>query len=250
MDYRCCNCDEGFATFKEIIDHNISVHASEELRYAFIVLDENTGKKKLSTKSFGITPKECREKNDKIIVTCDNKVRIEPVSDAQNVESTTHKPECKEGQKPPQKPIKEEISNEKRRSEVRHFVDNIAEEAAQVLGEHGLLYDWINFHKMILKGTFPLDNIALRLFLDVVRYYSCSDKHSMRYSDQVCQFWNTGHRLFHGKFLRFMSGQTIEDTVEEEQTTRQISVNFAVPDIHVIAKKSASRSRRLLRMRD
>ena len=51
-----------------------------------------------------------------------------------------------------------------------------------------------------------LNNIAFLLFLDVVRWFSNSITHSMRYRETVKQFWNIGRTLFKGTFIRFMSG--------------------------------------------
>ena len=52
-----------------------------------------------------------------------------------------------------------------------------------------------------------MNNIALLLFLDVVRWYSLDDATTtMRYSEEVKEFWRTRLRLFHGCFLRYMGG--------------------------------------------
>jgi hypothetical protein len=49
---------------------------------------------------------------------------------------------------------------------------------------------------LLASGTFPLHNICYLLFLDIVEWFSC----------ETVKFWQIGYRLFHGKFLRFMSG--------------------------------------------
>lgn len=57
----------------------------------------------------------------------------------------------------------------------------------------------------------------------------------MRYQDETLQFWQIGYRLFHGKFLRFMSGlrnfgQVLDKEVEiSELDPADSRINFAVP---------------------
>ena len=67
--------------------------------------------------------------------------------------------------------------------------------------------EFIQFNRLLSEGKFPMNNIALLLFLDVVRWYSLDDATTtMRYSEEVKEFWRTGLRLFHGRFLRYMGG--------------------------------------------
>ena len=46
-----------------------------------------------------------------------------------------------------------------------------------------------NFFIMVAQKTFPLKNIALHLFLDVVKWFSREDDTEMRYSPEVKSFW-------------------------------------------------------------
>jgi hypothetical protein len=70
----------------------------------------------------------------------------------------------------------------------------------------GHLKPWMDFHRMVSNGKFPFDNIAFQLFMDVCRFYACDNTSEMTYSDAVKRFWRIGFRLFHGKWLKFMSG--------------------------------------------
>lgn len=104
-----------------------------------------------------------------------------------------------------------------------------------VLKEQGKLYHWIQFMRMTGQNHFPSDNIAYLLFLDVVEWYAAPSIRSMRYSDEVKLFWRLGQKLFHGRFLRFMSGFKVTDTTEETAdhpypNTVNSNINFAVPD--------------------
>ena len=72
--------------------------------------------------------------------------------------------------------------------------------------------------------TFPTDNIKnfafYWLFLDVVSWFNCASTCEMQYTPICIKFWQVGYRIFHGKFLRFMSGlrnlgQVIDGTFEK-----------------------------------
>ena len=72
---------------------------------------------------------------------------------------------------------------------------------------HGQLDIWEKMLKLIQEGSFPFDNIAYSLFMDVVEFTSLSNTCAMRYSETVKTCWETGYKLFHGKFIHFMSGE-------------------------------------------
>ena len=67
----------------------------------------------------------------------------------------------------------------------------------------------------------------------------------MTYPESSKLFWRVGYKLFHGGFIRFMSGgksegQLVEQADDEHGSTSNelkpddSNVNFAVPDLHVI----------------
>ena len=60
---------------------------------------------------------------------------------------------------------------------------------------------------MLALASFPMDNIAFLLFLDVVKWHNSETTTLMRYEcPAVNKFWQIGYKIFHGKWLRFMSG--------------------------------------------
>jgi hypothetical protein len=67
------------------------------------------------------------------------------------------------------------------------------------------LETWIIFHEMLVQDSFPTDNISFLLILDVICFLSCESTTRMTYTSEVKEFWRTGYRLFHGKFLRFIN---------------------------------------------
>lgn len=100
-----------------------------------------------------------------------------------------------------------------------------------------LLPDFVNFLKILSTQKFPLDNIAFRLLLDVSHWYSCGSTNRMTYSNQTKLFWRVGYKLFHGSFLRFMSGGKNEGRLIQEQNHLDPTlaiINFAVPDEKII----------------
>ena len=74
------------------------------------------------------------------------------------------------------------------------------------LEDVGQKESFLKFMRLLASGTFPLHNICYLLFLDIVEWFSCDSTTHMRYGHETVKFWQIGYRLFHGKFLRFMSG--------------------------------------------
>ncbi|CAH1782775.1 unnamed protein product [Owenia fusiformis] len=91
------------------------------------------------------------------------------------------------------------------------------------------------FLKLIASNTFPFNNIAYKLFLDVVEWHSLQNTTQMRYSEDIMRFWFTAKRLFHGKFLAFMKGTKSEGYLSDGGTQKghfdpqDTNINFAVP---------------------
>ena len=104
--------------------------------------------------------------------------------------------------------------------------------------------EWINYIRMLGSNEFPLKNIVHLLFLDVCRWYKCGNTVSMRYSPEIKHFWLLGYKLFHGKFLRCMARFRHVGFVKDGSNARSfynptdISMNFAVPAVHVLAKSA------------
>lgn len=71
----------------------------------------------------------------------------------------------------------------------------------------GQLQTWTQFNQMLSTQSFPMDNIAFLLFLDIVQWYGTQSTTEMRYDNSaVNKFWRIGYKMFHGKWLRYMSG--------------------------------------------
>ncbi|CAG2220507.1 unnamed protein product [Mytilus edulis] len=88
------------------------------------------------------------------------------------------------------------------------------------LRDVGELNSFVQFNELLASGSFPFENIAYRLFCDVVQWYTLSNTSSMRYSELVKRFWRTGYKLFKGKFLRFMSGLKNTGNINEGMSER------------------------------
>jgi hypothetical protein len=95
------------------------------------------------------------------------------------------------------------------------------ENALPVLGDDSDTF--LMFFKLISEGQFPVTNIALQLYLDVVRLHESRTNNSpMKCTDEVKQFWAIGYRLFKGKFVHFMRGGSTE-----ENDCHDFGINFA-----------------------
>ena len=95
---------------------------------------------------------------------------------------------------------------------------------------------YYKFCNLISKGEFPLRNICYLLFLDLVNWLSCDNSCGMRYEfPETQKFWEVGYTVFHGKFLRFMSGPRNTGAIIEGREQRgactpsNSRINFAAP---------------------
>ena len=114
--------------------------------------------------------------------------------------------------------------------------------------------EYVAFHRLLEDKKFPVTNIAFLLFLDVVRWLSLDKSTTfMRYSDEVKLFWQTGLRLFHGRFLRYISGPKNQGQVIRLETSpghfdpKEAKINFAVPDRRVLQDKEKDNIRQQAR---
>ena len=73
---------------------------------------------------------------------------------------------------------------------------------------------------MVNDGSFPFENIAFLLFMDVCRFLTCKITIRVGYSDKVKHFWRIGYRLFHGKWLKCMSGPKNTGTLTTVQSDK------------------------------
>ena len=104
---------------------------------------------------------------------------------------------------------------------------------------NGHLKTWISLSRMVNDGSFPFNNIAFLLFMDVCRFLSCENTSGVRYSTKLNISGHIGYRLFHGKWLKFMRRPKHTGTLMTEQSDRGIfspqeaKINFAVPILSV-----------------
>ena len=90
--------------------------------------------------------------------------------------------------------------------------------------------------RLIATESFPLDNIAFLLMLEVAKWYSLANTCMMTYRKETMMFFRVGLKLFHGSFVRFMSGSKSEGHIlrggrAKDLTPATSSINFAVQSI-------------------
>ena len=76
--------------------------------------------------------------------------------------------------------------------------------------KQNLCHDLSTLLKLIWTDRFSVNNLDLRLFPDVTRWYSLNSTRQMTYPEDTKLFWKVGYTLIHGKFLRLMSGEKLE----------------------------------------
>ena len=74
------------------------------------------------------------------------------------------------------------------------------------LAEEGFDKTLLEFFKQVSLGQFPLQNISFLLWMEVIKWFSCGNTSTMRYSDATKKFWKLGYRLFGGRFIHYMGG--------------------------------------------
>ncbi len=92
------------------------------------------------------------------------------------------------------------------RSDLITELESLLPRVTAFLKERDQLDDWTSFMRQLSEGTFPTNNLAYKLFLDVVKLHEQGSIYAMRYSPTVKQFWAVGYRLFKSTFIRFMGG--------------------------------------------
>jgi hypothetical protein len=80
----------------------------------------------------------------------------------------------------------------------REILIKLIPSVVETMKNHGQLETWIQFNQLLSTQSFPMDNIAFLLFLDVVRWYGKTSTTQMRYNDTaVNKFWRIGYKMFH-----------------------------------------------------
>ena len=112
------------------------------------------------------------------------------------------------------------------------YLSKILPHVLEELERVGKCDAFVKFIELVHERKFPLNNIALSLFCDVVSWYSLSDTRCMRYSEDTIQFFWVGLKLFGGRFVRFMAGMKNESamlTGQEILDPLDSKINFACP---------------------
>ena len=113
-------------------------------------------------------------------------------------------------------------------------------DALSMLQENGSLMDFTHFFKVLVDGKYPVDNIAFRLFLETVRWFSLDTTSQMTYWDDTKTFWKVAYKIMGDKFILFMSGLKNLGQVVSGECQRGYSnpcesqINFAVPSTKII----------------
>ena len=274
--YRCSTCKTFFSNFTDVINHLIKTHPDNQIQY---LKQTHQGSNIYQKKTVsGCVPNILRDNSKYIKVVGEESLVICSVS-ADSGESTPQKVVKKKAPSTPTienqtvkresaAPRRELFTNEQTDNqsvvetmefvtesitatnespEWRAMVDEMTALIPAVLlnlQKAGKLNSYVKFQRMLAKDCFPLDNIAFLLFLDVVNWFSNSNTCTMRYEyEETIQFWMIGFCLFHGKWLRFMSGQknlgqVLDHTAERGDFDPLLSsINFAVPHIKQLRKE-------------
>ncbi|VDI80060.1 Hypothetical predicted protein [Mytilus galloprovincialis] len=261
-EFRCFYCTNVRSRdFAELVDHCIIRHDSEELKLK-VATRVSSSTTNVRTKNFKLIPAEIKKDNKFIIPQCES-----CTLNVCNISSELLSPVKKKCGTESEQNDTESISLTQKLSSVSikdnsHILVNSGNDSAndhesmvtssKMSTKHTQTEDsavinlnetktqmincnkqdmYVKFHTLINEKKLPMNNIAFLLFSDVVEWYSKSNTHAMRYSQDVKQFWKVGHELFKGKFLRFMAGWKNQGQEAKGHTKPEESViNFAVPD--------------------
>ncbi|WAR26930.1 hypothetical protein MAR_012634, partial [Mya arenaria] len=136
----------------------------------------------------------------------------------------------------PKKTISSSDATQANIEEMIKMVPSVLEKLSKYGNDKTLL----DFFSLVANDKFPLENIAFTLWMEVVKWYSCTNTSMMRYSNITKKFWKLGYRTFGGQFVRFMSGYknndclVIGDANKGVYSPNESTINFAVPDMRVI----------------
>ena len=81
-------------------------------------------------------------------------------------------------------------------------VVEVFQDVLDKLSDVGKKNQLLKFFKLVKDGKFPLNNIAIELFLDIVEWFDKDESRQMRYSPSTLQFYWLGRKLFGGRFIR------------------------------------------------
>jgi hypothetical protein len=193
--YRCWYCPVAEPEFAGVVQHCIAEHGDKTLKIRKQTFNQSTGNFEYHTKHYRVIPSELESVGKYICPLANEKVRIEA--------STTSRSPAKKKPRAQQTHQSSEDLDTDTDTDDEDVDADIAEfqrllpVVVTQLRDAGVIKPWLQFHKLVQDGTFPLNNIAFLLFLDVVRFYSCESTSQMRYHHNIKDFWYAGYRLFH-----------------------------------------------------
>ena len=254
--YKCYYCGIKESALQGIIEHCKLSHGEETLKYRQLVLDENIEIQRYQTKIHeGVVPSNIT-KYDKCITVNDGLTYIlDKESKRKKLNTPVKENFCKNLFQTPKSnqnegndfendeiqmevccPSGKEIPQcDSESIEINDMID-LLPKILKSLEDAGQKESFLKFMELLASGTFPLHNICYLLFLYIVEWFSCDSTTHMRYGHETVKFWQIGYRLFHGKFLRFMSGirnfgQALDGTSERGFfDPLKSKVNCAVPN--------------------
>ena len=258
--FLCGYCAAKAVDLESMVQHLISLHTDKTLKYRVLVLDSTTGTFGYQAKLHkGIIPSEL-EVSNKTVVVNENRIIIQRNEKRKKL-NTPIKPSIVRrglfGSDPfvDMEPQSEEVHNTENETyistaaeeEISEFMPlrddgfeeqliNLMPSVVETLKDSGHIESFVKFCNLLGNKDFPLDNICFLLFLDVVHWFSSETSAEMRFKfPETVKFWQIGHRLFHGKFLRFMSGLRNTGNILDGSSERgrieplNSQINFAVP---------------------
>ena len=244
--FTCGYCTETSTEFKQIINHLVTAHCDKEIKIR--KLDGS----KQRTLNFNVIPELCREQGREI--TINENIGTVHVSKPNKIpKDSPFKKLIKTVQKDSNNGVSEITpgpihctpAEDNENDQTFVTLSEMLPTVIQSLKGAGKMNEYIQFNRLLSDGKFPMTNIAFLLFLDIVRWYSLDDSTTtMRYCEEVKEFWRTGLRLFHGRFLRFMGGPKNKGQIRHNeisagsQRPEAAKVNFVVPDRRVLVDET------------
>ena len=224
--YKCYYCGIKESPLQSIIEHCKLSHGEETLKYRQLILDENTEIQRYQTKIHeGVVPSNLTKYGKCITINDGLTYILDKESKRKKLNTPVKENFCKNFFQTPKSnqnegndfendeiqmevccPSEKEIPEcDSESIEINDMID-LLPKVLKSLEDVGQKESFLKCMGLLASGTFPLHNICYLLFLDIVEWFSCDSTTHMRYGHETVKFWQIGYRLFHGNFLRFMSG--------------------------------------------
>ena len=248
--FKCYYCEWENPNFTEIIHHLLEHHPQEQIRF------KKHKDNKLKSISYKVIPDLCREQGRVISLNeAEHKIHVSksntllkdsPFKKLTKIVSNQHDESPQRFVTIPREDnyccdepyIMEEVDEH---DDVYEELVSLLPGVLDTLRACNKTDEYLAFNRLLNDKKFPVSNIAFLLFLDVVRWLSLDRSTTfMRYSSDVKLFWQTGLRLFHGRFLKYMSGPKNQGQIINSETSQgnydpqESKLNFAVPDRRVL----------------